>query len=45
MNQRCWSDDFNAINDNMKRLAMGLYSKGNGGDRELDSGEIEIVCV
>jgi hypothetical protein len=36
-----------AINDNMKRFAMGLYAKQNGGERELASGETEreSVCV
>ncbi len=37
MKQRCLSEDFFAINDNMKRFAMGLYAKCNGGERELAS--------
>ena len=47
MKQRCLSEDFIAINDNTKMFAMGLYAKHNGGERELDSGEIERerVCV
>jgi len=43
--QRCLSDDFIAINYNTKSFAMGLYAKQNGGERELDSGETESVCV
>ncbi len=35
------SDDFITINDNTKRLAMGLYAKCNGGERELASRETE----
>ena len=46
MKQRCLSEDFIAINDNMKRIARGLYAKRNGGERELASGEThrESVC-
>jgi len=39
------SEDFIAINDNMKRFAMGFYAKHNGGERELDSRETERECV
>jgi hypothetical protein len=35
------SDDFIAINNNLKKFARGLYAKWNGGERELDSGETE----
>jgi hypothetical protein len=40
------SEDFIAINDYMKRFAMGFYAKWNGGERELDSGagETEREC-
>ena len=40
MKQWCLSGDFIAINDNRKRIAGGLYAKWNGGERELDIGEI-----
>ena len=45
MKQRCLSEDFTVINDNMKRFAMGLYAKQNGGERELYSRETERECV
>ncbi len=41
MKQRGLSEDFIAINVNMKRFAMGFYAKWNGGERELDSGARE----
>jgi hypothetical protein len=47
--QRCLSEDFTAISDDMKRFAMGLYAKWNGGERELANEETErereSVCV
>ncbi len=45
MKQRCLSEDFVAINDNMKRFAMGFYAQHNGGERELDSRETERECA
>jgi hypothetical protein len=39
--QRCLSDDFITIIENMKRFARGLNAKQNGGERELDSRERE----
>jgi hypothetical protein len=39
LKQRCLSDNFIAINDDLKRFARGLYAKWNGGGRELDSGD------
>ncbi len=41
MKQRYLTEDFIAINDNMERIARGLYAKRNGGERELSSGEAE----
>jgi hypothetical protein len=38
----CLSDNFIGIND---KLEGGLYAKWNGGERELDSGEIERESV
>jgi len=29
----------------MKRFAMGIYEKRNGGEREIASRETEIKCV
>jgi hypothetical protein len=40
-----FSEDFIAINDNMKRFAMGLYTKHKGGEREPASGETERESV
>ncbi len=45
MKQQCLSEDFIAINDNMKRIARGLYAKHNGGERELASGETKKESV
>ncbi len=45
LKQRCLSDNFIAINDDLIRLARGLYTKWNGGGRELDSGETERESV
>ncbi len=45
MKQRCLSDDFIVINDDLKRFARGLNAKWNGGERELDSGETERESV
>ncbi len=42
MKQRCLSEDFIAIIDNM--FTMGLYAKRNGGERELASRETEREC-
>ncbi len=41
LKQQRLSDNFIAINDDLKRFARGLYVKQNGGERELDSGETE----
>jgi hypothetical protein len=35
------SDNFIAINHDLKRFARGLYAKQNEGERELDSRETE----
>ncbi len=45
MKQRCLSEDFIAINDNIERIARGLFAKCNGGERELASGETEKESV
>jgi hypothetical protein len=43
--QLCLSDNFIGINDKLERFTRGLYAKWNGGERELDSGEIERESV
>ncbi len=43
--QRCESEQFIVINDNLKRFARDFYIKWKEGEREQDSRETERECV
>jgi hypothetical protein len=43
--QRCESEQFIVINDNLKRLARDFNIKQKEGEREQDRGETERVCA
>ncbi len=43
--QRCVSEQFIVINDNLKRLAKDFYIKQKEGEREQDSRETERESV
>ena len=45
MKQRCVSEQFIAINDNLENACQGFYIKWKDGEREQDSRETVRMCV
>ncbi len=43
--KRCDSEKFISNNDDLERFAMGLNIQWKEGERELDCGKTESVCV